>query len=231
MAKQISKAAGNQVIAVGAVDLPISAKRVNGVTVVGADSIAGEALAVQLIAEAKRQAEARESYKDTLKRIEGMTIQSLNALRRDLQNALDEQNAIAKALGVSFTEYRANNSEADCIAVTVSLWRKMASAVELGFHPDYARPWAELSKLATKITKAEAKAGMTRQEVAEAELSAEVEEKTVTFKAKTPKAEPEAPKPIMEQLKTLFRNLGPELQGEFIEWCMENATDAVPEAE
>ena len=231
MAKVMSKAAGNAVVAVGAVDLPISAKRVNGVTVVNANAIAGQALAVWIVDQAKLEASKQESRKDTLKRIVGMHIDSLNALRRDLQNAVDEQNAIAKELGITFSEYKLNNSEAACIAANCSMWKKIASAVELGFKPDYDRPWAELSQLATRITKAEAKAGLTRQEVAEQELAAESEGKQVSFTAKTKKAEPEAPKPIMEQLRTLFKNLGPELQGEFIEWCMENATDAVPEAE
>lgn len=230
MAKTISKAAGNQVVAVGAVDLPIG-KRVKQVGVVNGNAIAGEALAQQLIELAKREAAGKESLKDTLRRIEGMCIESLNSLRRDLANALEEQNLIAKELGITFSEYRKNNSEADAIAVTVSLWRKMASAVELGFKPDYSRPWAELSTLATRITKAEAKAGMTRQEVAESELAEESEGKKVSFtaKARAPEAKPAPVLPIMDQIKLLFKNLSGELQGEFIEWAMENATDVVAE--
>lgn len=120
----------------------------------------GAALATLLIRQAEKKAQAetkeKESYKDTLRRIEKFTRDDHLAFRAELDAVLDVQKLAAESMGHSLASYRIMNPEANSIAVTVSLWRKMSEACETGYKPDYTQSWGYISVTATAALQAKA---------------------------------------------------------------------------
>jgi hypothetical protein len=119
----------------------------------------GTIIVREAIDKANAEAKHNETMKQTLKRIKAFTREDHLSFRAVLQDKLDEQSAVAKALGTNLTAYRAGDSVVNSIVVTVSLWRKMSTACEVGFTPDYACPWSELSCQATEAVNSVASAG------------------------------------------------------------------------
>jgi hypothetical protein len=52
--------------------------------------------------------------------------------------------------------YKQSDPKVNSIAVTVSMWRKMSEALEAGYKPDFAQPWAYISVQATAALMAKA---------------------------------------------------------------------------
>lgn len=121
---------------------------------------AGSALATLLIRQAEQKAQnetkEKESYKDTLRRVEKFTREDHLAFRAELDAVLDVQKLSAESLGHTLASYRIMNPEANSVAVTVSLWRKMSEACESGYKPDYSQSWGFISVAATSALQAKA---------------------------------------------------------------------------
>lgn len=120
----------------------------------------GAALAVVLLNNADKQAEAEvkqaESRKETLGRLLKFTPDDHQAFRKQLRQRLDTYKASAATLNLTFEAFKQSDPKANSVSVTVSLWLKMSEACDAGYKPDMGQPWAYISMQATAAVQAKA---------------------------------------------------------------------------
>jgi hypothetical protein len=127
--------------------------------------VAGSALGILIVKGAYAQAETEvkqaESRKDTVLRLMKFTRDDHLEFRKVLNDTLDTFKQAAESMNLTLQAFKENDPKVNSVSVTVSLWRKMSEAIDIGFKPDMSDSWAALSLKATETLQSKASDGTT----------------------------------------------------------------------
>lgn len=144
---------------------PVTSRKTSGkASAKAAKGANGHALALVFVKAAEEQADyeekQKESNRDKLRKVHALDRDSHIEFRRVLEDRIQVLRDMAQALDVSMAQLRAQDSKANSIVTTVSMWQKMSRACEAGFSPDYEHSWQLISSNATAALEAKASPGL-----------------------------------------------------------------------
>jgi len=130
----------------------------------------GHAMGLLMLRDADKKADAeakaRESMKDTLKRLQGLERDGHLEFRKVLEGRKAEIQERATIANVNLQTWFTMESKDGSVYATISLWLKMSKALETGWIPDYSMAWGIISMAATDALAAKASDGTDKPQTA-----------------------------------------------------------------
>lgn len=96
------------------------------------------------------------TMKDRLRDLIPLSLDDHIGFRNGLQQRVDAIGKEADDFKLSVSDYRKSNKVANVVYVTLSMWKKLSSAIAAGWKPDFDKPWSEISQSATAANDAQA---------------------------------------------------------------------------